>query len=39
LSIARFALVNVALVVAWLAVALVVLRRHDALLERRAKAA
>jgi AAA family ATP:ADP antiporter len=39
LTIARFALVNVALVVAWLAVALVVLRRHDALLERRAKAA
>jgi AAA family ATP:ADP antiporter len=35
LSIARFALVNVALVVAWLAVALLVLRRHDALLERR----
>jgi AAA family ATP:ADP antiporter len=39
LSIARFALVNIALVVAWLAIALVVLRRHDALLEGRAKAA
>jgi AAA family ATP:ADP antiporter len=39
LSIARFALVNVALLLAWLAVALLVLRRHDALLERRAKAA
>src|SRR4051812_8049617 len=39
LSIARFALVNVALVVAWLAIAIVVLRRHDALLERRAEAA
>jgi hypothetical protein len=35
LSIARFALVNVALIVAWMAIALVVLRRHDALLERR----
>jgi AAA family ATP:ADP antiporter len=39
LSVARFALVNVALVLAWLAAALLVLRRHDALLERRAKAA
>jgi len=39
LSIARFALMNVALVLAWLTVALLVLRRHDALLERRAKAA
>jgi AAA family ATP:ADP antiporter len=39
LSIARFALVNVALVVMWLAVAVVVLRRHDELLERPAKAA
>jgi len=39
LSIARFALVNVALVAAWLAIAAVVLRRHEALLERRAEAA
>jgi hypothetical protein len=34
LSIARFAVVNVALVVTWLAVAAIVLRRHDELLER-----
>jgi AAA family ATP:ADP antiporter len=39
LSIARFAVVNVALVVMWLAVAAIVLRRHDELLERPAKAA
>jgi AAA family ATP:ADP antiporter len=39
LSIARFAIVNVALVVIWLALAVVVLRRHDRLLERRAEAA
>ena len=39
LSVARFAMVNVALVVTWLAVAVIVLRRHDKLLERRAKAA
>jgi len=39
LSVARFAQVNVALVVVWLAVALVVLRRHDALLERGPKPA
>jgi AAA family ATP:ADP antiporter len=39
LSIARFALLNVALVVTWLAVALLVLRRHDGLLERRVEAA
>jgi hypothetical protein len=39
LSIARFALVNTALVVAWLGGALLVLRRHDALLERRTQAA
>jgi AAA family ATP:ADP antiporter len=39
LSLARFALVNVALVVTWLALALVVLRRHDRLLERQAEAA
>jgi len=39
LSISRFAIVNVALVVIWLALAVVVLRRHDQLLERRAEAA
>jgi AAA family ATP:ADP antiporter len=39
LSLARFALVNVALVVTWLALALVVLRRHERLLEQRAEAA
>jgi ATP:ADP antiporter, AAA family len=39
LSIARFAVVNVALVLTWLAVAVIVLRRHDELLERPAKAA
>jgi len=39
LSIARFAMVNVALVVTWLGVAVVVLRRHDAQLEHRAEAA
>jgi len=39
LSIERFAIVNVALVVAWLAVAVLVLRRHDRLLERRREAA
>jgi ATP:ADP antiporter, AAA family len=39
LSIGRFALVNVALTVTWLGIALLVLRRHDALLERRAQAA
>jgi len=39
LSISHFAIVNVALVVIWLALAVVVLRRHDQLLERRAEAA
>jgi AAA family ATP:ADP antiporter len=39
LSIARFALVNVTLVVAWLAAVLLVLRRHDGLIERQAEAA
>jgi hypothetical protein len=39
LSIARFALINVALVTVWIGVALVVLRRHDALCEGRAYAA
>src|SRR4029434_9451018 len=39
LSIGRFALVNVALTVTWLGIALLVLRRHDALLERRGPAA
>jgi AAA family ATP:ADP antiporter len=39
LSLARFALVNVALVITWLALALLVLRRHERLLERRPEAA
>jgi len=39
LSLARFALVNVALVITWLALAAVVLRRHERLLEQRAEAA
>src|SRR4029077_822463 len=39
LSIARFALVNVAIVVLWIGLALVVLRRHDTLVERRDEAA
>jgi AAA family ATP:ADP antiporter len=39
LSIARFAMVNVALIVAWLAIALVVLKRHRGLVEHRAEAA
>ncbi len=39
LTISRFAMVTVALIVAWLAVALVVLRRHQALVQRRAEAA
>jgi AAA family ATP:ADP antiporter len=40
LSLARFALVNVALVVTWLALAMVVLRRHERLVEQqRAEAA
>jgi AAA family ATP:ADP antiporter len=39
LSIARFALINTALVIVWIGVALVVLRRHDALFEQRAHAA
>jgi AAA family ATP:ADP antiporter len=38
LSIARFALINIALVIVWIYVALVVLRRHDALVEQRAHA-
>jgi len=39
LTIARFALVTVVLIVMWLGVALVVLRRHRVLVQRRAEAA
>jgi ATP:ADP antiporter, AAA family len=39
LSIARFALVNVAIIVVWIGLALVVLKRHDTLVERRDEAA
>ena len=39
LSIARFALVNVAIVVLWIGLALVVLKRHQTLVERRDEAA
>jgi ATP:ADP antiporter, AAA family len=39
LSIARFALFNVAIVVLWIGLALVVLRRHETLVERRDEAA
>jgi AAA family ATP:ADP antiporter len=39
LSIARFAMVNVALAVVWIGLAVVVLQRHQALVERRAEAA
>jgi hypothetical protein len=39
LSIARFALVNVAIVVVWIGLALVVLNRHRALVQRRDEAA
>jgi AAA family ATP:ADP antiporter len=39
LSIARFAMVNVALIIAWLAIAVLVLRRHNALVQRQAQAA
>jgi ATP:ADP antiporter, AAA family len=39
LSIARFALVNVAIVVVWIGLAMVVLKRHDTLVERRDEAA
>ena len=39
LSIARFALVNVAIVVLWIGLALVVLQRHQTLVERRDEAA
>jgi len=39
LSIARFALVNVAIVVLWIGLALVVLNRHQALVQRRDQAA
>ena len=39
LSIARFALVNVALVVLWIGLALVVLKRHQTLVQRRDEAA
>jgi len=39
LSIARFAMVNVALAVAWIGLALVVLKRHQALVQHRAAAA
>jgi AAA family ATP:ADP antiporter len=39
LSIARFALVNVAVIVLWIGLALVVLKRHQTLVERRDEAA
>lgn len=39
LGIASLALVNVVLILVWIAVALVVLRRHQVLVERRAQAA
>jgi hypothetical protein len=39
LSIAKFALVNVVIVMLWLALALVVLNRHQALVQRRDEAA
>jgi ATP:ADP antiporter, AAA family len=39
LSISRFAMVNVALTVAWIGLALLVLGRHQALVQRRAEAA
>jgi len=39
LSVSRMALVNVAIVLAWIGVALIVLKRHRALVERRAAAA
>jgi len=39
LSIARFAMVNVALTIVWIGLALVVLKRHQALVARRADAA
>jgi hypothetical protein len=39
LSIARFALVNVAIVVLWIGLALVVLNRHQALVQRCDEAA
>jgi ATP:ADP antiporter, AAA family len=39
LTIGRFALVNVALTLIWVGIALAVLRRHEALLQRRAEAA
>ena len=39
LSIARFALVNVAIIVLWIGLALVVLKRHQTLVERRDEAA
>jgi ATP:ADP antiporter, AAA family len=39
LSIARFALVNIVLTLTWIGVALVVLRRHQTLVQRQAEAA
>jgi AAA family ATP:ADP antiporter len=39
LTIPRFAMVNVALILVWIAIAFVVLRRHQALLQRQAEAA
>jgi AAA family ATP:ADP antiporter len=39
LSIARFALVNIVLTLTWIGVALVVLKRHQALVQQRAEAA
>jgi len=39
LSIARFALVNIAMILMWIGVALLVLRRHQTLVQRQAEAA
>jgi ATP:ADP antiporter, AAA family len=39
LSIERFALVNLAIIVVWIVFALLILRRHQALVQRRAEAA
>jgi len=39
LSISRLAIVNVVIVLVWIAVALIVLKRHDTLVQRRAQAA
>jgi AAA family ATP:ADP antiporter len=39
LSISRLAIVNVVIILVWIAVALIVLKRHDTLVQRRAQAA